>query len=363
MKTILYEDKKIIFANFLSKNTNYYRLRLINYSNFAEKSSMIMNTFRIALIILLTIAASACSKPEKAQPQPIMRVDLALASYASLSEAQRISVLDSMSPEIRAMMAVVGISDITDSVLVAWSESSVVKMFQPPVDSVFSNIHPLEQIVGDIMRNSYEEGIDLPALTFASVVWGSRRPMVRVDSIVLIALNHYLGADFPGYAGWQDYRRAVKTPEMIPYDLAGVLAATQYPMTDKEPTLLSWMLYEGVLVEARMRLVPDASLAKALGYSRQQLDFAKDNLRKMWEEMRLQRIVYDTDPLTIDKYIAVAPSTPLLQGTSPGRIGRYIGYRMVQSYLSKHPGTSLRQMLDSTFYTSASTLIDSGFNP
>ncbi len=322
-----------------------------------------MSTLRIALILSLAFAATACSKPDRARPQPIMRVDLTLASFASYSNEQRLAVLDSMGPEIQTMMSVVGVRDVTDSVLVAWSESSVVRMFQPPVDSVFSDIRPLEQIVGDIMDNASKEGINLPPLTFASVVWGNRRPMVRADSIVLIALNHYLGADFPGYSGWQEYRRAVKTPDMIPYDLAGVLAATQYPMTDREPTLLSWMLYEGALVEARMRLVHDASLAKALGYSPQQLEYVETNLKKMWEEMRLLRIVYDTDPLTIDKYIAQAPSTPLLQGTTPGRVGCYIGYCIVRAYLSKHPETSLSQMLSADFYASASTLIASGFNP
>lgn len=363
MKMALSKDKKILFANFLPKNTNYYRRCLTNYSNFAEKSCKDMNTLRIVLILLLVLVANACSKPDKAQPKPIMRVDLALASYDYLSEEQRSAVLDSMGSEIRAMMAVVGIKDITDSILVEWSKSGVVKMFQPPVDSVFSDIRPLEQTVGDIVRNASKEGIDLPHLSFASVVWGSQRPMVRTDSIVLIALNHYLGADFPGYAGWQEYRRAIKTPDMIPYDLAGVLAATQYPMADNQPTLLSWMLYEGALVEGRMRLVPDATLDKALGYSRQQLEFAKTNLKRIWEEMRLLRIVYDTDPLTIDKYIALAPSTPLLQGTTPGRIGRYVGYCIVRAYLSKHPETPLPQLLSPAFYTSASTLINSGFNP
>lgn len=38
MKMMLSKDKKILFANFLPKNANYYRRSLTNYSNFAEKS-------------------------------------------------------------------------------------------------------------------------------------------------------------------------------------------------------------------------------------------------------------------------------------------------------------------------------------
>ena len=314
-------------------------------------------------LVLLSFIAHSCTNSDDSTPVQIMRLDKALATFGHDTALRQTAIIDSMGPEIRAMMSVVGVTDVTDSVLIAWSESKVVEMFQPPVDSVFKSLHPLENIIGDMMSRSDKELLELPPLKFASVVWGSQRPLVRIDSIVLIALNHYLGADFEGYAGWPEYRRSQKSPDMIPYNLAGVLAATQYPMVDDEPTLLSWMLYEGALVEARMRLVPGASLHKALGYTQEQLDFAESNLHSIWDEMRLQRLVYDTNPQTIDKFIASAPYTPLLGGKAPGQIGRYVGYRIVRSYLKKHPGTSLPEMLSKAFYASSSTLIDSGFNP
>lgn len=332
-----------------------------------------MYRFRYTMLLLLAVVVCACSEKQQSCPMPVMRVDKALAAYAHDSDKQRLDIMDSMGTEIRAMMSVIGVSDINDSVLIAWSESKVVEMFQPPVDSVFKSLHPLEISIGDIIGNARCERLELPPLTFASVVWGSQRPIVRMDSIVLIALNHYLGADFAGYSGWPEYRRNMKSADMIAYNLAGVLAATQYPMTqysandnsreNVRPALLNWMLYEGALVEARMRLVPNASLDKALGYTPHQLDFAETNLHEIWEEMRLKRLVYDTNPLTIDKYIAAAPSTPLLEGAAPGRIGAYVGYRIIQAYLSNRPETTLTQMLSPDFYMSASTLIHSRFSP
>ena len=45
----------------------------------------------------------------------------------------------------------------------------------------------------------------------------------------------------------------------------------------------------------------------------------------------------------------------------PGRVGRFIGYRIVQAYLTRHPETKLNELLSPTFYTSSMTLPDSGY--
>lgn len=133
-------------------------------------------------------------------------------------------------------------------------------------------------------------------------------------------------------------------------------------MTTTEPaTLLNWMLYEGALVEVRMRLVPEANLAMAIGVDDAQLDILEANTKDIWREMAAMRLIYDTDPLTIDRYLGASPSTPLLHGRAPGRTGRYIGYRIVQAWLSRHTDTPLSTLLSPTFYTSPSTLADSRF--
>lgn len=307
----------------------------------------------------------ACSGNEDKTfaPEPVVRLDLMMQS---LTTADSAAVADSLSiagPEIDAMFKVLGISELTVADIMEWSRGEAVKVFQPAVDTVFSSTLAIETIVGGIVGRAAREQLGVPPMRYATVTWGSMRPMVRVDSVMLIALNHYLGADYPGYAGFEAYRRSEKTPESMPYDLAASLAATQYPMDMAEtPTLLNWMLYEGALVETRMRLVPDASLAKALGVGNEQLKMLQDNTKEIWKEMAVRRLIYDTDPLTIDRYLGAAPSTPLLQGRTPGRAARYIGYCIVKAWLSRHPDTSLRELLQPSFYAGPATLAESGFS-
>ncbi len=307
----------------------------------------------------------ACTPDKKSEPRHVTRLDRDLAGFSHLPAERQTAIADSLAPIIRAMFTVMGRQyDGSPRSLQEWAESDIVKWFQPPVDSIYPDITEIERDLGHILSRARVDSLEIPDLEYATVVWGIGRPMVRMDSILLIALNHYLGADFEGYSNWEAYRRAQKTPDQLPYDLAAVIVATQYPFDSagKTPTLLDWMLYEGALAEARMRLVPDATAACALGFTQEQYEFLENNSGQMWQEMAARRMLYDTDPTLIDRMIASAPASPLLGGKAPGRTGRYIGYAIVRAYLRKHPDTSLRQLLNPSFYTSQKTLIESGYS-
>ena len=244
-----------------------------------------------------------------------------------------------------------------------WAQGDVVKWFQPPVDSIYPDINTLRLELGHILKKADAESLDIPRMSYATVVWGISRPVVRVDSVMLIALNHYLGSDFEGYSGWDAYRRALKNTDQMYYDLAAAIVATEYPFEGGDsPSLLSWMLYEGALAEARIRLVLDPTAAGALGLTQEQFEFLENNSKQMWQELAGRRMLYDTDPALINRMIASAPTSPLLGGKAPGRAGRYIGYAIVRAYLDKHPDTSLRQLLSPDFYLSQKTLIESGYS-
>lgn len=312
---------------------------------------------------LLWLAGCTSDNDRMGNRVPVVRLDRILASYAGCDSVRQVVVLDSVRIEADAMFAVLGIDSVTPSLLDSWSRSRVVEVFQPAVDSVYPNINEVAANLGYIMEAARRELPDLPHFTFASVVWGNPRPVVRVDSVILIALNHFLGPEYPGYASWPEYRRVNKTPRQLPYAVAAAITATQYPMEmGDEATLLNWMLYEGALVEARMRLVPDARLDEALGYSPEELKFAEDNIAAIWQEMSIQRMIYDTDPLNIDRMVSASPSSPVLMSKAPGRIGAYVGYRIVKAYLTKFPDTTLAQLLSKDFYGSQQSLIKSGFS-
>lgn len=309
-------------------------------TNFYVKATM---KAKWMLCAAAAIVLAACGNEEPREAE-IGRLDLELRNMAACDSP---AVSEANLPGAKLMFSAMGYDSISPELLRWWSTSDVVSVFQHDVDSVYTDLTPARRQLGVILDRAAKEDLRLPDMKFYTVVWGNPRPLLRDSDVMVIALNHYLGASYPGYSHWEEYRRAGKTPEALPYDLAAALTATQIPMAgDGEATLLDWMLYEGGLVEARMRLVEGADLAHALGYTPEQLKWCEDNYDDMMREMAARRMVHDTDPVLIDRMLAPAPSSPLLAGSAPGRVGRYIGYRLVKDYLREHPKATLREVME-----------------
>lgn len=313
----------------------------------------------------LTLTFAACSGDKEAYPpREITALYEDIARYATLDSTARAAMLNDESHLIRDYMAVLDCNHTDDSLMLMISRSKPVEVFTPDVRRIFPTLDSLQLQLGYITGAAETRGLKLNISDFAAVVWGRPQSVVFVDSTMLIALNHYLGADYKGYAGMPRYRVQNKTPRHLPYDMAESLVANAYPFAGGEsPTLLSHMLYDGALTTAKLQLVDGASTADALGFSAEQMKWFDENEDKIWRALVSGRLLYETSGFRIDRIMLPAPSTDLVNPNSPGRAGRYVGYRIVESYLHRHPETTLAQLLSPDFYLSETALSEAGYNP
>lgn len=327
---------------------------------------------RNLIIPFFLILAGACvgSHPDPlADIQPdsvhVSEVYRIMHEYGRIDSTKRQALIDSDSIEVAAFMAVVADSPITPDKLLGWSWSLPVQVFTPDVDSVFVHSgNELSKTIGTVTARLRASGIDVPQRRYATVAWGRHESMMFVDSVMLIALNHYLGATYKGYSSFPLYMQLVKEQRFIPYDIAEAITATRYPYQPTEaPTALSRMLYEGAIVTVRKAAVPGASEQDALAYLPEQLNYLKDEEAALWQKIVSDGLLYDTSPATTDRLVLPAPNTTLLSPGCPGRAGRYIGWRIVESYLKRHPGTTLDKILSPSFYNSSNTLAEAGYRP
>lgn len=316
--------------------------------------------YHLLLFVLLLISQSCLQ--ETGEPAEIVRLDVDLENYKNLSSEEKSNLIDSLAPQITTFFKVLGYENVEEPELAWWSNSDEVRIFQPDVNSAFPNLHAQEKALGKILKNARKDSLDASHLRFAAVTWGKPMKMAIVDSVVLIALNHYLGPDYAGYENFPKYRRSEKDPKYMPYDLAAMISASVSPFSTKNaPTVLNQLLYEGALVEAQMRLVDNALLTDALGYTPDQLQNLEYNLKSIKREMAEKKMLYSTDPDLLDKLFSGAPSSPLLNGKVPGRAGRFIGYTLVREYTNRHPSATLKYLLSPTFYDNPATLQEIGF--
>ncbi len=183
-------------------------------------------------------------------------------------------------------------------------------------------------------------------VTLASEV-DYRNKVVLADSLLLIGLDTYLGVDHHFYIGIPKFQAKNFRKEQIEVDVAEAFA-TQKTVRSRTQDFLSEMIYEGKKLYLMKRLLSNTPLEEVLGYTASELAFAKDNEVNIWEFFIKNELLYSTDKKLLSRFIDPAPFSKFylsFDNETPGRLGRYIGYKIVSSYMTQND-ISLKALLN-----------------
>ena len=292
----------------------------------------------------------------------IQRLEPLLVAYPSMGQNDRTEAIDSLYTGLRAMTDFFGASQLLrgaidwsqpiDSVVGLFATTDIVKVFGNDILTRIPDISDIERRTGITVARLSEAYPDVAGLRFYTFISPYSARGFQADSVFMIGLNHYLGADYPGYESFPEYLRRTAVVSAVPYDVARALVTTRFPYTDDDnTTVLSRLIYEGAVVESQMQSVPEADLAEALGYSAEQLAWMKDNESKAWEALINRNMLYDRDATLADRLTTPSPATTVLNPDMPGGGGRYIGYRIVDKYLKENPSASVKDLLTPGLYS------------
>lgn len=165
--------------------------------------------------------------------------------------------------------------------------------------------------------------------------------------LLFIPLSLYLGNDNYLYEGLPKYQVKQFVPEQILPDVVTSFSEDKIaPPQDR--TLLSLMVYFGKELYMQDVLLPDATDAVKIGYTPENIEWANANEEEMWRYFIENKLLYDTDPKLPGRFINPAPFSKFylaLDNESPGRIGRWLGWQIVRSYMENNKDVPLQQML------------------
>lgn len=312
-----------------------------------------MKKVSIATILLATMISMMTSCHRETNSEPIAPLYKYMAEWSQLDSNIRDSILRTDSLELNTMMEYLGYGAADDTMMLMWQKMPAVEIFSAPTDSVYPTLTKLENELGKILTNAKKETLQLPKRRYSAIIWGNLRSMLITDSCLIIALNHYLGADYPGYSRWPAYQRLEKTPERLPYDIAEALVANKYPFEGGTgATVASRMVYEGALALAKIRLT-GGNAAEALGYSEEQYEWLEANREEVWNRLVGKNLLYSGSEETMSRLFDPAPATNIIAPFVTGRAGRYLGYKLVEEYAERHSDIALPQL----FYLEPETVL------
>jgi len=169
--------------------------------------------------------------------------------------------------------------------------------------------------------------------------------VIAANNMLIISLELYLGKDHKFYEFPQYLKQNFEESQIVP-DIASNFALGQIP-PPTENSFLSQMIYAGKELYLKDLLLPNYSDADKMGYKPEQIKWCQENEGYMWRFFVENKMLYDTDQKLAQRFINPAPFSKFyleIDNESPGRVGCWIGWQMVRSFMENNEVT-VQQML------------------
>ena len=173
--------------------------------------------------------------------------------------------------------------------------------------------------------------------------------IVYTDSLLLISLDSYLGKEHEFYNDYPAYVKQNNTKEHIVVDVAKAIVGKQM-LPSMARSFIDKMIYRGKKMYLLDAYLPNTSDALKIGYSQIKLDWAERNEEQIWMYFIEKDLLYSTSKDVDKRFLDLAPFSKFYMeedSQSPGRIGEWIGWQIVRSYMQKND-VSLHQLLQTS---------------
>ncbi|HLW18999.1 MAG TPA: gliding motility lipoprotein GldB [Cyclobacteriaceae bacterium] len=166
-----------------------------------------------------------------------------------------------------------------------------------------------------------------------TMVSGFNSDLLMSEDVVVIGLDYFLPeehkfqpVDLPKYIT-KRYQKDYIVPTIL------VALSSQFNATDmNDNTLLAEMIYYGKayhFVKTMMPCTPDEYI---IGYSSEDIQKSYANEEMIWSHFIENELLFETNPFEIRKYTGEAPFTDAISMEAPGRLGRWLGWNIVDDY-------------------------------
>jgi gliding motility-associated lipoprotein GldB len=236
-----------------------------------------------------------------------------------------------------------------DSVWINRINDTLQKQLNVEVNKVHGNFNQTKEGIRGLFQHLkyYYKTFKSPRIITVISDVDYRNKIIVTDSIVLIALDTYLGEDHFFYYDIYDYIKQNMKPSQIVPDLAAKYAQ-QHIFQPRRKTLLDEMIYFGKVLYFKDVMLPNTSNQEKMGYTKAQLDWAQENESNIWRHFVEKELLFSTDSKLASRFINPAPYSKFnleLDGESPGRLGQYIGWQIVKAY-AKNNDSTLQDILN-----------------
>jgi hypothetical protein len=183
----------------------------------------------------------------------------------------------------------------------------------------------------------------------------SNWPSFPIDTATMcIGLDMFLGDTYPYYrsVGVPDFMGPHLAKNYISVSVFTSLYKYYYPFAQDERTLLDLMLQRGREQYFLHKVLPTKDENVLFGFSPIQMEWCRKFEANIYNFFVKNELLYNKEAVARFGYVNDGPFAQGMEPTtdtvkvSPGNVGSWIGYRIVNAYMERYPATTLTQLLD-----------------
>ena len=292
-----------------------------------------MKNFLCLLVIMLCVLS--CTDTSKVNPEisnfpidfTVRRFDVALAKASPLD----IAALKKEYPYFFS-------NTFNEDYWKIKISDTIQKEIEQEVSKAFSDIDKTSLELELLFKHIkyYYPGASVPKAIMVATDVDYRNKIILSDSLLFVSLSTYLGTDHYFYKGISRFHVKNFRQEQITVDVAHAFVETQVPPT-RSSQFIAQVIYEGKKLYLMEQLLSNKPLHEILSYSSEELAFSQANEVNIWEYFIRKELLFSTDRKLLSRFVDPAPFSKFyldLDNETPGRIGRYLGYKIVASYMN-----------------------------
>ena len=213
--------------------------------------------------------------------------------------------------------------------------------------SVFGDLSELKEEFSQAFANIQFYYPDFQPPKIQTVISGLETDLLVSDTLIVVGLDYFLGANAkykPNLYGYMQRRYAknfIVPSVLLLYGIDERFNKTK--LTDK--TVLADMIAYGKAYYFAKHMLPCVPDSVFIGYTKEEMKGAKDNEDLVYIRLVENEVLYSTSYQIKQKYIAERPKTLEVGEKCPGRIGTWVGWRIIDTYADRHPQTTLPEIM------------------
>ena len=316
----------------------------LNYSLKIKCNSFPVSLFIKTVVVFLFVAVFSCKNSSKVEKEiSAINIELTVERFDQLFASSSPSDLAALKASYPFLFS----KKFPDSVWTRRMEDPIQALLATAADSVFGDFKTTEAEIKSFYQHLkyYNKSFKTPRVITVLSEVDYRNKVAVTDTIVLIALDTYLGKDHEFYTSFYEYIKQNLNSTQITPDLA-TSYAEQLIYQPNRTTFLDEMIYFGKQLYLKDLWIPFKKDHEKIGYSISEYEWSEANEFYIWQYFVEKELLYQTDRKLLGRFIIAAPFSRFnleLDRESPGRLGQYIGWQIVKSYMKNNP-TSILEM-------------------